>query len=210
MTKSKKPVGTFSVIPKRNRSKFDRDLVRLLGEPALLGHDDQSAYIALEKSLIEAVKPKDAIELIFVRDVADLTWEIQRLKLARVHLIDHNLHEGLTRFLSEDLKGDVPAFLASLKWRNGHPAVSREVRRFLKSAGITRDMIVSETIRRLMDEYEGFNIAIARLEARRNALLYEVDRHRHVLAFLLKEEIGVIEADPETSRLPRDEDGASA
>lgn len=176
-----------------SQSPFIIDLVSLLGEPVLFEHEDQDAYIALEKRLIEAVQPKDAIELIFVRDVADLTFEIQRLKLAQFHLIENNLHEGLASFLSKDFKGDIQAFLASLKWRDGEPVVSRKIKRALEAKNVTREMIVSATIRRLFPEYEGFSTAIARLESRRHAIFNEIDRHRQMLAYLLKEEIRKLE-----------------
>ena len=176
-----------------SQSPFHIDLVLLLGEPALLEHEDQDAYVVLEKRLIERVQPKDAIELIFIRDVADLTFDIQRLKLARSHLIENYLHEGLVPFISKELKGDIQAFLASLKWRDGEPVVSRKIKRLLEAKNVTCEMIVSATIRHLFPEYEGFSTAIARLEARRNAILDEIDRHRQMLAYLLKEEIHKLE-----------------
>ena len=56
------------------------DLQSLLGPPPVLESEDASAYEALKFRIFSAVKPEDAIEQMWVRDVLDLLWETTRLR----------------------------------------------------------------------------------------------------------------------------------
>ena len=52
----------------------------LLGQLPLIRGEDGCAYNELCARIAAAVKPKDFIEEIWVRDVADLSWEVFRLR----------------------------------------------------------------------------------------------------------------------------------
>ncbi len=55
-----------------------------LGPPPLIEGEDGAAYNQLHGSITAAVKPKDFIEEILARDIADLSWDVLRLRRARV------------------------------------------------------------------------------------------------------------------------------
>src|SRR5262245_27929008 len=52
----------------------------LLGEPPLLATESPNQYYALLIELVREVKPSDIIEWLWVKDVADLTWDILRYR----------------------------------------------------------------------------------------------------------------------------------
>ena len=51
-----------------------------LGPPPLIEGEDGAAYNQLHGSITAAVKPKDFIEEILARDIADLSWDVLRLR----------------------------------------------------------------------------------------------------------------------------------
>ena len=69
MAKSKK------ALPKNIAKSQSRQLT-VFSKAILLKGEDGAAYIQLLKRVIEAVKPGDAIEEIWVNDIVQLVWEI--------------------------------------------------------------------------------------------------------------------------------------
>jgi hypothetical protein len=67
----------------------------LFGPAPILKGEDSEAYDALFARISMDVKPTDIIEEIWIRDVADLTWEILRWRKLKIILLeqmeDHDL-----------------------------------------------------------------------------------------------------------------------
>jgi hypothetical protein len=62
-------------------------IAELFDDPAILSNESRSDYDRLFQALASAVKPTDGIEWFFVRDVADLTWEIRRERNLKSRLL---------------------------------------------------------------------------------------------------------------------------
>jgi hypothetical protein len=60
----------------------------VFGLPPLLGSEKQTDYEELFARISEAVKPADILEEIWICDIADLTWEVLRLRRLKAVLID--------------------------------------------------------------------------------------------------------------------------
>src|SRR5271166_1136848 len=58
--------------------------------PLVVGESAES-YASLGARAVVAVKPRNFIEEIFLRDVVDLTWEIIRLRKFKARLLSHFL-----------------------------------------------------------------------------------------------------------------------
>jgi len=71
----------------------------LLGPPPLLEGEDATAYHKLKISIFSAVKPEDAIDEMWVRDILDLLWETTRLRRLKAKLMHVAAHEGLENIL---------------------------------------------------------------------------------------------------------------
>ena len=71
-------------------------------------------------------------------------------------------------------------------WARQDPDAIEEVNSMLASAGLTFENIMAETLAARLDSIERIERMIAASEARRNAALREIDRHRTVLADKLR------------------------
>jgi hypothetical protein len=59
----------------------------LLGPPPITSEEDGEGYARLEVGLAAAIQPTDAIEWIWLKDLADLVWEARRLRRAKVAIL---------------------------------------------------------------------------------------------------------------------------
>jgi len=162
------------------------DIRDLLGPPPILSGEDPGAYEALHDHIRTAVAPKDALEEIWVRDVADLVWEALRLRRLKASLFDTAAHKGL----SELLKPLLPYMQISNlveSWARREPNAVAKVKELLKNAELDEDAIVAETFAVSAETFEKMDRLIAQAEVRRNAILREIDRHRDALAQRLRE-----------------------
>jgi hypothetical protein len=64
------------------------DILRMFGDPPLLSTEDPQLYSLLLCTIAQEVCPRNAIEWFWVKDIVDLTWEIQRLRRFRTVLIE--------------------------------------------------------------------------------------------------------------------------
>jgi len=77
----------------------------LFGRPPILAGEDHRAYESLLSSLVAEIDPKDShIMWMFVKDIADLTWEIFRLRRTQAALIDVNSKEALIAILESTIE----------------------------------------------------------------------------------------------------------
>lgn len=155
------------------------DLNALLGRPPLLEGEDASAYEALAQEIQDYVQAKDAIDLISARDLTNLTWEIERLRRARDHVMRSSAHKGL-RILLQPLVGLMEIDELCVDWAKRDPAAVKEVSRLLAKAGIDPDAIGAQTLRVELPTIESIDTLIARAEARRHVTLREMDRRREL------------------------------
>ena len=63
------------VVDERNEQPF--------GPPPLIEGEDRAAYDDYLAKTSAALKPKDFVEEMWVQDIVDLTWEIQRMRHLR-------------------------------------------------------------------------------------------------------------------------------
>jgi hypothetical protein len=71
-----------------------------LGPAALLRWEDPGAYDILLAQLTAAVAPADMLEAVFVRDIADLSWEVLHLRRHKAQLLNVVSHKGVRALLS--------------------------------------------------------------------------------------------------------------
>jgi hypothetical protein len=190
---------------KRRQPQEESDLQSLLGPPPLLEGEDAVAYDALKSRILSAVKPQDAIEEIWVRDILDLLWETTRLRRQKAKLMHASARSGLytlLRPLVDDLEMLRAPFLhdassdethyASLEelirgWVLGEPEAVKEVKQILGRAGLDKESIAAQTLAVNCDVFEKIDRMIMQTEARRHVVLREIDRRRDALARRLRE-----------------------
>ena len=172
------------------RSTSKRASARLtpFGPPPLVLGEDEDAYNELLARVSAAVQPADMIEEILVRDIADLDWDICRLRRVKANLITATVSEGLEPALrplvdemgshesDEERLATLESVVANWGRRKRH-AVAK-VERLLRSGDIGTDEAIAYLIPQMIDPIERLDHLVAVSEARRNATLREIDRHR--------------------------------
>jgi hypothetical protein len=129
------------------------------------------------------VAPEDVIEELWVRDLVDLTWETMRLRRRKAKLMDAARPEGLALMLKN--LTDWPATLAhemAAAYARGEVKAKKMVDSFLENAQIDPGMIEAQTLVARLDAFATIDRLLAQSEARRNAVLREIDRRRDAAA----------------------------
>jgi hypothetical protein len=166
----------------------------LFGPPPLFDGEDAEMYDQLEREISAAVTPADILENIWVRDIVDLTLEVFRLRRLTANLMKANEYKGLIETLAP-LVGRSQAETLAEGWAARKPDVVEEVTKTLTSAGQTTDSIVAQTFSLKLNDIERMQHMMALAEARRNATLCEIDRHRQTLGQKLRRAAQQLEDD---------------
>jgi hypothetical protein len=156
-----------------------------LGRPMLQAGDDPDLYDRLHAGMTAAVAPRDVIEEIWVRDVVDLVWEALSLRRLKALLLIVSARRGLDQVISPLFK-DGRAYELANDWFAGKKEAVREVEQALAKAGLTMEAVAAQTLAIKLDDIERIDRMIMNAEARRNATLREVERHRETLAARLR------------------------
>jgi hypothetical protein len=175
------------------------------GPAPLIEGEDAGAYDELLLRISAAVRPHDIFEEIWVRDIVDLVWEAFRLRRLKACLMTAGARIALAQRLSP-LVGGEQAYGLARSWAARKPGASAEVEEHLATAGIGLDGIAAQGLCLELDFIERVERMIMAAEARRNAALREIDRHRATLGRQLRQ--AVLEA--EAREVAIAEEGAAA
>jgi hypothetical protein len=143
-----------------------------------------SGYNTLLVRVSATVKPADTLEEIWVRDVVDLVWDAVRLRRQKAALMTSSAGEGLQKILFS-LDAPDPYGLPK-RWAARDEAAVAEVDALLAAAGLTLDAVMAQTLRVRLTDIERIDRMTMTAEARRNAALHEIERHRANFAALLR------------------------
>jgi hypothetical protein len=164
----------------------------LLGPPPLIEGEDAAAYGELLNRISAAVKPKDILEEIWVRDIVDLAWEALRWRRLKSNLLAASIHAGLKQVL-DPLCGIFEADQLAQSWARNEAAGRKEVKQLLASAGLSMDAVVAQTLALKISDTERIDRMVMAAEARRDATLREIERHRATLGQALRRETEQVE-----------------
>lgn len=178
----KKSVPKRAATPtKKPRGKPSSDLATLLGEPALLMGERKQDYLALQKKIEAVIVPRDYIEIIFVRDLTDLTWKILRLRRLEPAII-HSAHGVAIYNLMEAITGDdQEALSASRAWESGNKETREAMPGYLQERGYSADDLNARAIALMSPILEMLERIGANSEIRRNEILRQIERRREMI-----------------------------
>ena len=157
-----------------------------LGPPPLIEGEDGAAYNQLFAGIVAAVKPKDFIEEILVSDVANLSWEVRRLRHIRAKFLTSQVALQIRDYLNNPC-GASQAQKLSAEWEAGDSRVIARVDELLAASGSpTVESMTAHVFVVRIEYLERIDRMITSAEARRNVALREVDRHRSTLGQALR------------------------
>jgi len=166
---------------------------RLFGPTPIMEGEDITLYDDLLTRISTAVKPKDILEDIWVREDVDLVWEIFRLRRLKWTLLVASAEEGLVKVLAPFIQGVPEQKELAHAWFARKPSAIKRVKKILASAGLSEDAILAQTLSIKLDDIERIDRMIAIKEARRNVILSEIDRHREMLGRSLRRAVQDVE-----------------
>jgi glutamyl/glutaminyl-tRNA synthetase len=121
-----------------------------------------------------------------VRDVVDLTWETLRMRRFKAQLLASATSKGLERILQRAGNNWTEDRDLSRRWAVRDRQAIKQVDKRLATMGLTIEAVTAETFVVMIDNIERVDRMIMNAEARRNAALREVDRHRSSVAQSLR------------------------
>jgi hypothetical protein len=172
--------------------------------PPIIAGEDPSRYAELSARVAAAVRPKDVIEEMLVRDITDHSWEISRLSRMKAALFASGLPGSLlANLIAANIPETKARELAQRFVARDNSAVE-QVEQILASNGLSIDAVTAHTMTVRSREFETIERQTADKEARRHVAVRELDRRRSMLAAAEWREKEVVDAefedvDPESS-----------
>jgi hypothetical protein len=148
-------------------------------QSAVLRTESKDGFAKLLEALNQEVKPTSLIERMFVRDVANLLWEIMRLRRIKAGIINNAFQPALKQILQqiqfEPTSLPSPTLRAAsdrlaYDWLFSQESKDR-VSSLLQEAGLDEFAVEAEAFRMTIDDIEKVDRALAFAEARRDKSL---------------------------------------
>jgi hypothetical protein len=156
------------------------DIQALFGDPPLLSTEDPARYRDMLDRFAESIAPRNIIEWLYVKDVADLSWEIARLRRYRALLIERERESKNAEIdYAREHADRNPSWIDRLK----RPQIEA-----LRNA--PRLDTEADSASLLISQYLGTYVTVDKLlmsaELRRDRILRELDFRRERIAPLLR------------------------
>ena len=136
-------------------------------------------FDALLARITSTLRPSDVFEEMWTRDVADLVWEVFRLRRLKAALMREDAHKGLAAVLlpRESL---VPGNFhrVAKDWACGDRAAMATVEAVFATAAVTMDTVHAKTLVLRIDEIERIDRMTTLAERRRDSILRGIDQYR--------------------------------
>ena len=148
-----------------------------LPPPSLASGEDAAGYAQLAGRIRAAVAPANILEEIFARDVADLTWDVVRLRRLKAGLYTVGAGDGMAEILG-GLEAPVLGRAKAREWAARKPAALVEVNTQLSAAGLDMGDVATSTFAARIDQFDRIERMLAAAEIRRAAALHAIDNRR--------------------------------
>lgn len=144
-----------------------------------------SAYDEFYARTRSAIKPKDSIDEILVRDVVDLSWEVVRMRRMKAKLLKARKPRGIETILTS-IYGEQGAEKLASQWAAGDRRAIAKVEGHLTSMGLDAEAVASEALCAGIRDFEVIERLTMMAEQRRNNALREIDRRRFGFGTVLR------------------------
>ncbi|MGP0093062.1 MAG: hypothetical protein ACLPKB_24435 [Xanthobacteraceae bacterium] len=167
------------------RAAIPPHIRELFGTPPVLNCENRDAYDRLLSELVIENDPSGIREWLWVRDLADLNWDILRIRRAIVSLLDISFKPAL----AQTLKTVLPT---PERYRNSEPLADQwfadtddemvtgrsRVLDTLAKYGLAPESVVGQAFALHSDKLEKMERMLTSAERRRNAIARELQAHR--------------------------------
>ncbi len=161
---------------KRDLTIEDSSAVPLPG-PSLVDGDDAPTYARLAARIRAAVAPTNVIDEILARDVADLTWDVVRLRRLKAGLFRVGASDGMAEVM-RGLEAPIVGRAKLMGWAARDPVAVNAVNAQLSAAGLDMGDVTTATFAARIDQFDRIERMLAAAEVRRAAALHAIDNRR--------------------------------
>ena len=169
----------------------------------LLVTESAAEFAKLRDELLQDIQPQGAIERHYAEDIAYLTWEVRRYRVAKAGIINAALLEALGGILKQALPQMRPLAMAddlARGWFDDKKAKA-EVMKLLQTYGLDESAIAAEAFRLRSEDIESCNRMEAVAEARREKALRVIGKVQKKLAARLRQSSDRMLEKPEVATL---------
>ena len=191
-------------------SSIPESFVSIMGDPPIIQGEDNATYMLLLEKLGGATAARNIIDWMMVKDVADLTWQVMRIRRWISAILDNGRREGLAAGIDQLINWRPGSLLdkTAVKYvmdyyvdknedANGHDGAAR-LDRLLDRFGLDADNIAAaNSFSRNFPILEKAEELLRRLEDRRDRTLREIERRKPSWGALRSASDGAI-AEPST------------
>ena len=154
-----------------------KKLYTILGPPAVRA-DQHTAFDELWGLFRDALQPKNFIDEMLIRNIADLEMEVRTLRKLKSALMTSSQDSGLITLLDKLGLDYTKRNKLSEAWMRREPEAVKEVEALLKKGQLGGDDILAQTLANRIDAFEKVDRMTAQAEARRNNHIDELMRHK--------------------------------
>ena len=158
------------------------DIQALFGDPPLLSTEDPNLYWDMLDRFAESIAPRNIIEWLWVKDVADLSWEIPRLRRYRALSIERARERKNAEIEYAREHADDPDLYLSLRPPTPAQIEARRNAPRLDTEADSASLLMSE----YLGTYETVDKLLMAAELRCDRILRELDFRRERIAPLLR------------------------
>jgi hypothetical protein len=179
---------------KRSRVKLPAGLAPLFNDPPLVGNEKPEDYDNFFSEIVAAVNPSDAIGWLLARDVADLSWEIQRERRLKLQVIKSAQTDVVRRLLTPpkryaddwmnvyEVDPNAEKIAKEAKQWASDPKARRRIDKELAEKGCDVSNILTTALSSAADHIDAIDRRIASYELRRMAALRATEQYSEKLA----------------------------
>jgi hypothetical protein len=158
--------------------------VAFRARPLVLMSESAEEYLALHKKLIDEINPQGLIEAVYVEEIADLVWDIQRLRKFKITIIISATRRSLVNILMELLTHYAKIKVDNLakNWfaedEDEAAAAKEEVHEILKRFNLDESVIEAEAIKLVADQLDWLDKNLAAATSRLEKSLRFIKSYR--------------------------------
>jgi len=171
--------------------------IPLLGPSWIIEGEDPERYEKILGEVSAAAQPIDFLDWLLVKDIVDLTWEIQRARLQREKLMrteqGSSLRTVIFSILNPDCgrnqfqaSGDATAVRIAEKWGLGDIKGIKRVDELLAQAGLSMVDVDLQSLSEISGKLDRLDERDERLAGRRDEILRQIERRRSGWAKLVR------------------------
>ncbi len=171
------------------------DILSLFGDPPVLSTENRKIYSDLLCRVAQAVKPKNMIEWMLIKDIVDLSWEIQRLRRYKSQLIERarrssldaiEIDEETAKLPPDQQPKPFPMLLPEL-FPPRPPSKVYKQHQKRKKTELHGERGSAIAFLAVIENYERIDSLLISAELRRSAVLRDIQFYRESLAHLLRD-----------------------